>query len=204
MIRILCYGDSNTWGTIPDDTRRRCGIKNTYPTVLNKLLGKNYTVINEGMPSRTTNIDDVKYPKGNRNGLQFFAQCVITHDPLDYLVIMLGTNDMKDNFNRTPKECAQVLENEYIKFLRDDLSCEISKTPKIIIVAPPIIKENKIPSFKNASKKSLEFNEQYKQLALNNNCLFVDNTGLEVGDDGVHLTEKGLKTLAEKIYQIIK
>ena len=66
MIRILCYGDSNTWGTIPDGSCRHCDITKTYSHYLQNLLGKDYQVICEGMPSRTTDLDDIKYPKGNR------------------------------------------------------------------------------------------------------------------------------------------
>lgn len=204
MIRILCFGDSNTWGTIADGSFKHCNIEHSYPSVLQKMLGSNYMVIAEGMPSRTTDLDDIKFPKGNRNGSLFFGQCVITHDPLDFVVIMLGSNDMKSKFNRTAEETATVVEEKYIKFLQNHLSLELTKNPKIIIVAPPLIDESKIDEmFEGATKKSEKFNDLFKQIATKNNCLFINNDGLECGNDGLHLTPKGLATLAQKVYDVV-
>ena len=53
MKRILIYGDSNTWGTIPDGTCNHCNINKAYPAILQNFLGKDFKVISEGMPSRT-------------------------------------------------------------------------------------------------------------------------------------------------------
>ena len=92
MKHILCYGDSNTFGTDPihggrhpDDVR--------WTGVLQKLLGSDYRVIEEGCGGRTTVFEDeISY---GRNGLKMLIPIIASHNPLDLIVVMLGTNDLK-------------------------------------------------------------------------------------------------------------
>lgn len=92
MRRILCYGDSNTWGNIPADGRR-------YPKdvrwtgVASKLLGDEYDIIEEGLNGRTTSFDD--YYFDYRNGRKGLGYALCAHAPLDLIVVSLGTNDLK-------------------------------------------------------------------------------------------------------------
>ncbi len=204
MIRILCYGDSNTWGTIPDGSCKHCNITKAYPYFLQQILGKRYLVISEGMPSRTTDLDDIKQPKGNRNGALFFPTCLISHDPIDYVVLFLGTNDMKEKFNRTVQQVVKVLEEKYIKFTRNCLAPELTKVPKFIICAPPEIDEIKFDGFTGATAKSKCFNQLFEKFAKENNCMFLPNKILRCGKDGIHLTTKSHKQLAEAIALLIK
>ena len=115
-------------------------------------------MIEEGLKARTTNIDDIKEPKGNRNGAVFFPQCVYSHDPLDYIIIFLGTNDMKSKFNSNAKTCANNIEEKYIKVLKDKIFQDLIQIPQIIIVAPSIIKEGLFDGFEGAENKSKSFN----------------------------------------------
>ena len=204
MIRILCYGDSNTWGTIPDGSCRHCDITKTYSFYLQQMLGKSYQVICEGMPSRTTDLDDIKYPKGNRNGSLFFPQCLISHDPIDYVVLFLGTNDLKSKFNRTAEQIANVLENKYIKFTKENLFNELTIVPKFIIITPSVIDESKFEGFEGATEKSKQLNKYFEQMTRRNSCLFISNEGLKCGDDGIHLTTESHKLLAKMLFNVIK
>ena len=92
MKRILCYGDSNTWGNIPADGRR-------YPAdvrwtgVAAKLLGDGYSIIEEGLNGRTTSFDD--YYVDCRNGRKGLGYALCAHAPIDLIVVSLGTNDLK-------------------------------------------------------------------------------------------------------------
>ena len=203
MKRILCYGDSNTWGTIPDGSCRHCDITKTYPYYLQHILagggGENCQIICEGLPSRTTDLDDVKYPKGNRNGSLYFPQCLISHDPIDYVILFLGTNDLKAKFNRSVEEVANAIQEKYIKFTRKDLSKELTVVPQFIIIAPTTIDENRAEDFEGATKKSLKFNDVLQKMAKKNSCLFVSNENMKCGDDGIHLTTESHKLLAEKL-----
>lgn len=205
MKRILCYGDSNTWGTIPDGSCRHCDLNDAYPTILQRLLSKEeFTVICEGMPSRTTNQDDIKFPKGNRNGLLFYPQCVVSHDPLDYIVLFLGSNDLKAKFNRNTEDIVKTLENDYIKFTKEQLASELTKTPKFIVICPSIVEEGKFEGFEGAYEKSAKFDSEYSQMAQNNDCLYVSNEGFVCGDDGIHLVKETHELIANRLYRLIK
>lgn len=91
--RILCIGDSNTWGYIPGSGERY--EKNVRWTgKLAQTLGENYEVIEEGMNGRTTAFTDKIEP--GTAALDYLYPCLISQFPLDYIIVMLGTNDTKD------------------------------------------------------------------------------------------------------------
>lgn len=203
MKKVLCFGDSNTWGFISGSDHERYDENVRYTKLLQKKLGSNFEVIEEGLPGRTCCTDDMKEYFGNKNGCNYFAQCIYSHSPLDYLTIMLGTNDLKFDFNKDAKDCAKALKNNYLVPLKQYFGGKIHKIPKIIIVAPSIIKDS-YGKFQDADKKSLQFENEYKKLAKECDCLFVSNQGLECGIDKIHLTAESHKLLSEKLAKIIK
>ena len=97
--RILCFGDSNTWGYAATGGRFEEDVR--WPTRLGTLLGDGYAVIEEGFNGRTCVYDD-PIEGGYKSGLAYLPPCVMTHTPLDLVVIMLGTNDCKKRFQMTP------------------------------------------------------------------------------------------------------
>lgn len=108
MKRILCYGDSNTWGHDPYHVDSVSGFVERYPagirwtTVMEKELGEFYTVLEEGYCGRTTIFDDPL--AAGRNGLMHLEVAFRTHDPIECIIVMLGTNDTRDIFNASA-EC---------------------------------------------------------------------------------------------------
>jgi lysophospholipase L1-like esterase len=109
MSVILCYGDSNTHGTRP---MRVAGVSERYapedrwPEVMGARLGAGFTVISEGLPGRTTVHEDL-IEGGARSGLAVLPAVLHSHKPLDLLILMLGTNDLKPRFSVTAHEIAR-------------------------------------------------------------------------------------------------
>ena len=204
MIRILCYGDSNTWGTIPDGTCRHCDIDKAYPAILQRLLGEGYCVISAGMPARTACSDDYKFPKGNRNGALVFPQILISAEPIDYVVLMIGTNDMKSKFNKSVEEVVNAIEKDYIKHTREHLAPELAKTPKFIIMCPATVDEGKFDGFEGATAKTALFEKYYSEMAKRNGCLYLSNEGYVCGDDGLHLVPESHELIAKRLAELIK
>ena len=112
MVVILCYGDSNTHGTTPLEklgafARHASGDR--WPDVMSKALGPDHQVITEGLPGRTTVHDDI-VEGGMRNGLTVLPAILQSHAPIDLMVLMLGTNDLKHRFSVTAFEISRSLE----------------------------------------------------------------------------------------------
>jgi len=91
--RILCFGDSNTWGWNPID-KQRYSKNERWPGVVAKFLGEGFEIIEEGLNGRTTVWDDPV--EGNKNGKEHLPIMLETHRPIDLLILMLGTNDLKN------------------------------------------------------------------------------------------------------------
>lgn len=90
---VLCFGDSNTYGSIPGEAGGRYGPDVRWPGVLARELGEGWRVIEEGLPGRTTVFEDPLYQY--RRGADYLPPCLASHAPLDAVVIFLGTNDLK-------------------------------------------------------------------------------------------------------------
>jgi len=88
---VLCYGDSNTWG-YEASTTERLGRWDRWPGVVQRALGDEIHVIEEGQNGRTT-VFDVPFT-ADRNGRTHLPVSLQTHHPLDLVVIDLGTNDL--------------------------------------------------------------------------------------------------------------
>ena len=103
MKTVLCYGDSNTWGYNPT-TGDRFGRDERWAGVLRRTLGEGYLVIEEGLNGRTTVWDDPL--EDGRKGKVYLPPCLETHKPLDLVIIMLGTNDLKQRFSAPASDIA--------------------------------------------------------------------------------------------------
>ena len=207
MIRILCYGDSNTWGYISGSDHKRYNENERWTKLLQKRLGGNYEVIEEGLNSRTLFSDDVRPGKEGRNGFTYFKPCLETHDKVDIVVFMLGTNELKNTFNNTAQDIVDMID-KYVEFVENYKSQIDKSTPKIILSGLPLVKENtqycnENDKYKGASEKSKQLNALYKTYCKQNNIAYIDNDDLQTGIDGVHLTKQSHALLAQKLANII-
>ena len=103
-MRILVYGDSNSWGYLDDGSGQR--YENRWPVVMAGELaarGMPVELVEECLPGRTTSTDDAESPNGDPallNGTGPLAAILLSQQPLDHIILMLGTNDMKVRFGR--------------------------------------------------------------------------------------------------------
>lgn len=203
-IRVLCYGDSNTWGYISGSDHKRYGNTERWPKVLASLLGDRFEVIEEGLNSRTLTSDDPRPGREGRNGYQYLIPCLDSHDPLDVVVIMLGSNELKPIYNRSLDEIGELFEEYFVETILNRKSQFNESTPRLIIIAPPLVNENnnlgiEPEKYMGAGEKSTHFNDMYQAIALKYGCSFVANHGLETGPDGLHLTLESHKELAKRV-----
>ncbi|RBO86172.1 SGNH/GDSL hydrolase family protein [Marinomonas aquiplantarum] len=203
MATILCYGDSLTWGSVPNGGRYPKHLR--WPSILNNLLGSQHQVINFGLPGRTTIWND-PFLEG-RNGLAYLQAALETFGPVDLLIIMLGTNDLKRHFNVGAYEAAKGVEKLIAKSRMP--SDHGFPSPSLLIIAPPNILSPKgamSESFSGATEKSQYFHQHYQDITSQNQCRFLNSAGvLQPSDiDGVHLDTQGNEQLANAIFELIK
>lgn len=208
--RIICYGDSNTWGCCPQNYQRFTEDER-WPKVLQKLLGDQYEIIEEGHCGRTTVWTDPV--EGIMSGADYLVPCLQTHNPFDLLLIMLGTNDCKDRYNMHAKTIAYCLER-LVLLTRQVLPGEA--TPKILLVSPIHIGKQYLDHYQmhamfgeNAVERSEGIAAALKPIAENNGCAFFDAATVAKPSavDGIHMDlEDGVKlaeALCEKIRTIL-
>ncbi|MCL1830352.1 MAG: SGNH/GDSL hydrolase family protein [Oscillospiraceae bacterium] len=206
MKNILCFGDSNTYGV---DIIKGGRLARTlrYTGILQKMLGDDYHIIEEGYNGRTTVFDD---PVGEfRNGYAIIDMILQTHIPLDLVIIMLGTNDTKTHFAASAATIAKGLRNIVRKILRFDYSP--SAMPEILIVSPIHIgyeiEKSPFSDFDVTSyEKSLQLASEYQKVAAEYHCHFFDaSTVAEASPlDQIHLDEDGHESLAMALVKRIR
>lgn len=212
---ILCYGDSNTWGYIPIDpsfiSKMRYARNERWPGILQELLGNTYHVIEEGLNSRTTNIDYNVPP--DRNGKTYLLPCLYSHSPIDLVILSLGGNDAKTYFNRTAHDIKNGL-LELIESIQTTNYGENFKVPpKILITSPPIprgfteelIDENGIRFLDGAVKKIKELIKLYESIANEKNCFYIDLSEIVPSEiDGIHYDKSAHQACAKIISKKVK
>ena len=198
---IVCYGDSNTWGAKPDrDERYPRSIR--WVSVLQSLLGDEYEVINEGLNGRTLVAEDES--KTHRTGLRHLAPILKTNEPIYLVVIMLGTNDVKDIYNLSAQDIAKHLE-QTISFINKEDS-----NIKILVVCPtkPVTPSDgdTDPRMVRAPKIFDELPALYKEVTDKMGCMFINASDYISSSlvDGYHLDPDSHKKLAEVLSEKIK
>ncbi|MCL5998585.1 MAG: SGNH/GDSL hydrolase family protein [Chloroflexi bacterium] len=191
MKTVLCYGDSNTWGYNPV-TRDRFPRDDRWTGVLRQTLGGDYLVIEEGLNGRTTVWDDPI--EGYKNGATYLIPCLETHRPLDLVIIMLGTNDLKVRFSVSAFDIANsagVLVNMVQK---SGAGPGYGVSPKVLLMAPPPVATltDFAEMFGGSEEKSRRFAMHYQRVATELGCAFLDTSAVIVSSDldGIHF-EKG-------------
>lgn len=209
---IVCFGDSNTHGYCAEpsncaDGGDRFNENERWTCLLQKALGEEYLVLEEGLSGRTTVFDDPLHE--SMAGLDVICSCLMTHEPVDLLVIMLGTNDTKERFGANAA-CIGIGMERLVMKAKTVMAWKDGK-PNILVIAPPHIGEGLylVPEGdamgKGCPEKSRELAHYYEELCRRQGCAFLDAEG--VGEfnhkDCMHLTAKGHAALAAKLAEMI-
>ena len=205
MYRILCYGDSNTWGFRPDQPFTRFPQDIRWTGVLRSILGHDHEIIEEGLNGRTTVWDD---PFGDhKNGKTYLSPCLESHAELDLVIIMLGTNDLKAHFKLTAAEVAQGVKN-LISIVRCSGSGRNGNTPEILVVAPPPIGKLTLMAgiYGDAPEKSKDLANHIRLITELMNCSFMDagEVVTSSSSDGVHWEPDQHRCFAEAVSERIQ
>lgn len=214
MKNILCYGDSNTWGADPLWDRQ--GVSQRIPGdqrwtgVLQRELGEGYRVYECGLNNRTTAFEDTIVP--DCNGLKTLPVVLNMTRPLDLVIIMLGTNDVKRRFCLGPADSAKAMEALVDCVRRSDCGYAPGKPPKILIVAPaPLIeavldKEWGEYFGVGGIEMSRKLASYYRLLAEKLDCAFADASEFACvhPQDGVHLDSENHRRLAGGLLPIVR
>ena len=212
---ILCYGDSNTWGYVPSTNfslpKERYSRNERWPGLLQNLLGENYLIIEEGLNSRTTNIDYA--PPPDRNGKTYLAPCLYSHAPIDLVVFALGGNDAKTYFNRSSEQITAGMAELIGIVQASQYGSKLQRAPEILLLTPAIpfafvenfSDENGNFFLVGVIEKIKKLVSLYEKLSREKNCFYLDLSEIQPsGVDGVHYDKAAHKKYAERVMEKIK
>jgi lysophospholipase L1-like esterase len=207
---IVCFGDSNTHGycaanngRFEEDERWTC--------LLQQQLGEDYLVIEEGLSGRTTCFDDPIHE--GLSGLDVIYPCLMSHEPVDLLIIMLGTNDTKERFGSSAACIALGLKRLIAKAIATT-DCWQGGKPNILVVTPQNIgrayaqTEVAATMGRGCAEKSEQLAAEYEKIAEEMGCHYLDaNQVVKSGPntiDFMHLTKEGHRELAQALTEFVK
>ena len=209
MKTVLCYGDLNTWGYDAGRTtnavRARFARHERWPGVLQQALGSEYDVIEEGLNGRTTVWDDPI--EGHKSGKTYLIPCLDSHAPLDLVVMMLGSNDLKKRFSLSAYDIAAGM-STLVSMIQTSGTGPSGQAPRILVLAPPPIgnlKPEFREMFEGAEDKAPKLAAHYRAVAEMCHCDFLDTTTFLVPDpaDGLHLDASAHRTLGECVATLV-
>ncbi len=210
---IVCLGDSNTHGYCADpkdcaDGKARFNEDERWTCLLQKGLGNDYLVLEEGLSGRTTCFNDPLFE--GLSALDYINPCLMSHEPVDLLIIMLGTNDTKERFGANPS-CIGLGMSRLVNKAKT-VGCWGAKGPKILVIAPPHIGDGVYQCAGVAAmgagcaEKSRELAKWYRTYCTSSKVAHLDaqELGCEFNNiDCMHLTKKGHATLAEHLVKLV-
>ena len=215
---IVCLGDSNTHGycadpaDCADSALQRFNEDERWTCLLQKALGPDFLVVEEGLSGRTTVFDDPLYDR--LSALDYIYPCLKSHEPVALLIVMLGTNDTKERFGANAHAIGLGMRRLVRKAQAVDCWGPAGK-PNLLIIAPPPIGEGVLTSpvaeemgtmGQGCVEKSRRLAEKYRQVAQETGCHFLDAGALGCAFneiDFMHLTRGGHATLAAHLAGLV-
>ena len=205
---IVCFGDSNTHGYCADprdcaDGGDRFNENERWTCMLQKALGEEYLVLEEGLSGRTTVFTDPLYE--SMAGLDTAYSCLMSHEPVDLMIIMLGTNDTKERFGANAAAIAVGMERLLLK-CRSVPAWRGGK-PNFLVVCPPPLGEGFHDEVMGAGcvEKSVALPPYLEAVALRNGAHYLNAADCEFNDvDFTHLSRLGHSQLAARLAPLVR
>lgn len=209
---IVCFGDSNTHGYCADprdcaDGGDRFNESERWTCLLQKQLGDDYLVLEEGLSGRTTVFPDPLHEC--MSGLDSIYSVLMSHEPVDLLIIMLGTNDTKERFGSNAACISIGLDRLIMK--AKSIPAWRGGIPNILIICPPHIGDGVYlqPQCEGmgagCAEKSRKLAPYFATVAETHGCAFLDAEGVaEFNDvDCMHLSRRGHSSLAARLATLV-
>ena len=205
----MCFGDSNTWG-YDADSGERFPFEKRWTSILQSRLGDGYNIIVEGLNGRTTVWDDPFSPY--RKGADALPYALLSHAPLDLIVLMLGTNDSKNFFRNDAVSIGRGI-RRLVEMIQSSDSGTADNAPRILVVSPvpavygdPDAAQFDLREFGDVDGHSpvalsAKLADEYRRVAAEFGCDFLD-AGLHAdvsGTDGIHLSSAGHAGLGKAV-----
>ncbi|MDX2136843.1 MAG: SGNH/GDSL hydrolase family protein [Chloroflexota bacterium] len=207
MKTLLCFGDSNTWGYDPA-TESRLDVHTRWAGVLRDTLGADWWVIEEGLNGRTTVHDDPVEQDG-RSGLTYLTPCLHSHKPLDLVIIMLGTNDLKPRFHVPAIDIASGV-GRLVQIAQHSQTGRDNTNPDVLLICPPptvsLESSRFVEMFAGAYEKSRLLAPHYRTVAEELGCHFINAGDVIVSSplDGIHFEANEHRKLGEHIAAYVR
>jgi lysophospholipase L1-like esterase len=209
MRTILCYGDSNTWGCPPiqpGQSVERYGQHVRWGSVLRTALGPGYWVIEEGLNGRTTAWDD-PIEGAHKNGKRYLLPCLESHAPIDLVVLMLGTNDLKQRFGLSAADIAASA-GTLVDIVVQSAWGPKNSPPKVLLICPPPTAQLSgfAEMFAGAGEKSRALAAHYRREADLRGCAFLDAGQIisSSEQDGIHFEAEAQQMLGHTVASYVK
>lgn len=209
MKTILCYGDSLTYGADPAVVGGRHAYEDRWPTALGDALGADKVrIIAEGLGGRTTVFDDFS-AIADRNGARVLPTLLASHSPIDCVVIMLGTNDLKTYLCGSAFGSAMGMKR-LVEIVRTFPYSEVESVPEVVLIAPPRCVETAhadlSPMFAHGLVESALFAGHYQRIASELGCGFFDAATVAKASslDGVHLDPENTRAIGMGVAPVVK
>lgn len=208
MKTVLCYGDSNTYGREPGSLKGRLPFHSRWTTILEDKLGLHeYSVIPEGLPGRALSVYDKE--DDLMSGLDYIIPCIKSHTPVDYVCILLGTNDLKQKFHISSEIIAQKLVDLALRIT--DTAQSVGNYPNILIISTPVLQarymtEQVIDLFGSGIEQSVSLHCIEHEYCNKEHIPFLEITDLVPVSckDGIHFDIEGHQKLANIVFDYIK
>ncbi len=207
MKNILAFGDSLTWGFVAGKDARH-SFEDRWPNALAAGLDGKAYVVAEGQNGRTTVFDD-ETTFESRNGSVALPLLLISHQPLDLVIIMLGTNDIKFAARCRAFDASMGMER-LIQIVRNANYIKGYKIPEILIMSPPFLVPTEDEWFNelwgHAITESKLFAKHYARVAVEQGVHFFDAATVAVADktDGGHLDAANTRAIGVALVPVVK